>query len=378
MRIFLLFAMMCFTMFAEGQCNCQSIKRDDGTNIIQCDAVQILSDQTMQIGINVSSNEEQYFVSLIIRFKANSKDFKGDLSILLTDKTLLRLPYVNSSRNRMGESNVSIGIFEISSANQEKLLNTSISTINFQFSDGVMQTFQNLENKNCLSLQLKCVMKNLDISVQKSPTTKQESTAEILQNDQNDSSPSLYPELDLKNGFRNLKLGMNRNDIHDFNLVFKNHYNGCDNYKITFPKISIAQVQINLMELAFINDKLAQIMIALNWDENTPSDRNNGTSGEKCEEVERLLVELFGEGEVENNHYPQSVFMGLKEYKYPGTSVYQRTWKGKNITAEYIRTSSQLSWVKFYVIYRINDFEQIRKTGISTNRDLSKKYKSDL
>ncbi len=52
----------------------------------------------------------------------------------------------------------------------------------------------------------------------------------------------------------------------------------------------------------------------MNWDENTPSDRNNGTSGEKCEEVERLLVELFGDGEVENHH--SNCIVGLKEYKY--------------------------------------------------------------
>ena len=48
-----------------------NIKRDDGTNIVQCNSLKVASDNNTQIGLAIASNGESYFITVLIRFFNN-------------------------------------------------------------------------------------------------------------------------------------------------------------------------------------------------------------------------------------------------------------------------------------------------------------------
>jgi hypothetical protein len=125
--IILLFISLSSTAFS--QCNCEEIKRDDGTNILQCAVVQVASDQTTQVGIGTASNGESIFVTLTVRFKNTAQNITKDLYIRLDDNNMISLPYVNSSLSYIGNSQVANGIFSLPEKQTSKFLKSAIKTI---------------------------------------------------------------------------------------------------------------------------------------------------------------------------------------------------------------------------------------------------------
>lgn len=139
------------------QCNCETIKRDDGTNIVQCNVVQVASDNTTQIGLAAASNGEGIFITITIRFKNSAQNIVQNLFIRLEDNNMLSLPYVNSGLSYIGNSQVANGIFSLSELQAVKLKNSTIKTISVNLSDGFLRTYQLIMNNDVLMKQIKCL-----------------------------------------------------------------------------------------------------------------------------------------------------------------------------------------------------------------------------
>ena len=61
-KTILIFALAFISNLSFSQCNCETIKRDDGTNIVQCNSLPVASDNNTQIGLAIASFLGQWFV----------------------------------------------------------------------------------------------------------------------------------------------------------------------------------------------------------------------------------------------------------------------------------------------------------------------------
>ena len=86
--IFLYFFIL-YKTFA--QCNCEQIQRDDNTTITQCTTLPVSSNNNTQVGISISTNQLEYYLGLIIRFRDNAKNVNSSITIRLEDNNMFTL-----------------------------------------------------------------------------------------------------------------------------------------------------------------------------------------------------------------------------------------------------------------------------------------------
>lgn len=154
--IILLILCLGFAIANYAQCNCETIKRDDG-NVIQCIVLPVASDKTTQVGLSAASNGVDNFVSVTVRFSGNAVDFSGDLQLRLVDNNFITLEIVNSGLSIIGNSQVAQGVFLLSDEHLNKLKNSKIKTIIFKLKDGLNRAYQPEMNEDVLMKQVICL-----------------------------------------------------------------------------------------------------------------------------------------------------------------------------------------------------------------------------
>lgn len=156
--IFLL-AVIAMPALCYGQCDCENITRDDGSQVVTCNSLPVSSDKTTQIGLSAASNGSENYITLTIRFKGSAKNLSksGKLSIRLDDNNMIDVSLVNQQLSHVGNSQVAQGVFNLSPSQAIKLTNSNIKTVSFKLTDALLRTYQGLQNKNVLVRQLACL-----------------------------------------------------------------------------------------------------------------------------------------------------------------------------------------------------------------------------
>lgn len=140
-----------------GQCNCEKIKRNDGTTVTQCNPLPVANDNSTQIGLSIASNGKDNFVTLTIRFMSSVQNITGNLSLRLQDNNMLTLELVNAQLAYIGNSQVAQAVFKISDPDYSKMKNSKIRTISIKLSDGLIRTYEIKMNHDVLIKQLNCI-----------------------------------------------------------------------------------------------------------------------------------------------------------------------------------------------------------------------------
>lgn len=145
------------SIISYSQCNCETIKRDDGTNVVQCNPLPIASDNTTQIGLAIASNGESNFVTITVKFKNKAQNISSDLTIRLNDNNLIKLSLVNNGLSYIGNSQVAQGIFILNDNQKIKISKSKIKTISLKFNDGFLRTYKGEMNTGVLMSQANCL-----------------------------------------------------------------------------------------------------------------------------------------------------------------------------------------------------------------------------
>lgn len=157
MKTILVAVFLLFANSLTGQCNCETIKRDDGAEITQCPPIPVSYDNNSQIALSISSNGSNNFLGLSIRFKGEAKKITGKLSIRLTNNYLFSLDITNSQLGYIGGSQMANAIYLLSESNNNQLMQSAIKTISFYFEDEMLRTFEVKANSDTIKRQLICL-----------------------------------------------------------------------------------------------------------------------------------------------------------------------------------------------------------------------------
>lgn len=156
-KLLILISLIFISNFSFSQCNCETIKRDDGTNVVQCNSLPVASDKSTQIGLAIASNGEADFVTVTVRFFGKTQNIAGDLTLRLSDNNLLTLSLINKGLAYIGDSEVAQGVFMLNTNHKSKISNSSIKTISLKLTDGLIRTYKGEMNTNILMQQVKCL-----------------------------------------------------------------------------------------------------------------------------------------------------------------------------------------------------------------------------
>lgn len=137
-------------------CNCEKIKRDDNTTVTQCPPLPVSSDNTTQIGLSVSSNGADKFLSLTIRFKETAINVIGNISIRLEDNNMFTLKLVNSGLSYIGNNEVTNAVFILTKENENLLKKSNIKTVSVTFKDNLLHTYTVSLNADIVKKQIVC------------------------------------------------------------------------------------------------------------------------------------------------------------------------------------------------------------------------------
>jgi hypothetical protein len=156
-KAILILILVIVSNLSYSQCKCEIIKRDDGTNVLQCRVLPVASDNNTQIGLAISSNYEANFVTVTMRFSGKAQDITGDLTLRLNDNNLLTLSLINNGLAYFGNSEVAQGIFMLKTSHKNKISNSPIKTISLKLNDGLIRTYRGKMNTSILMEQVKCL-----------------------------------------------------------------------------------------------------------------------------------------------------------------------------------------------------------------------------
>lgn len=156
-KTILIFVLTFISNLSYSQCNCETIKRDDGTNVVQCNPFPVASDNNTQIGLAIASNGESNFVTVTIRFSDKAQNITGDLTLRLNDNNLLTLSLINNGLAYIGNNEVAQGVYILNSNHKNKITNSSIKTISLKLSDNLTRTYKGEMNTDILMKQVKCL-----------------------------------------------------------------------------------------------------------------------------------------------------------------------------------------------------------------------------
>lgn len=142
-----------------GQCNCETINREDGTNIKVCQIMPVAFDKQMQVGVVAATNGEDIFVNIGVRFMTTKRNkLTSDLALRLDDNSMISLKYFKSEMTYMGGSQIAQGVFLVNEKQLVKLKRYGIKTLSFKLNDGILRTFEAKINTDVLKKQLPCLL----------------------------------------------------------------------------------------------------------------------------------------------------------------------------------------------------------------------------
>lgn len=151
----LTFIILSFFYSSYAQCECEKIKRNDGTTITQCTPKLVAGDSFAELGLSLTSNNIDNYISLSIRYLSKSQDIGGNLSIRLANNELLTFSYVNSQMQYIGGSKMCNAIFLLSSddTDLQKIKSSKIKNIYIMMEDGILYTYSAKVNYDVLIKQ---------------------------------------------------------------------------------------------------------------------------------------------------------------------------------------------------------------------------------
>lgn len=128
MKILLLITITLFSFIntISAQCDCETINREDNTTINQCSTLQVASNNNTQVGLSISYNQIDFYLGVIIRFKANAKKVNSAITIRLEDNKMFSLKLISSTLGNMGNSNICANIYSITPQQIEMLKNQTL------------------------------------------------------------------------------------------------------------------------------------------------------------------------------------------------------------------------------------------------------------
>lgn len=138
-------------------CNCEKIKREDGTIVSECATLPVASDNSTQLGFAALSNGQEKFVSVTVRFKYTAQDITGNLTLRLEDNNLITMNLVNKGLSYIGNSQVAQAVFSTTLNQLKKIKSSSIKTISIKLGDGLIRTYKAEMNSDILQNQLLCL-----------------------------------------------------------------------------------------------------------------------------------------------------------------------------------------------------------------------------
>lgn len=155
MRFTLLIITLTAFISASAQCDCETIRRNDGTNIVQCLPNLVAGDNYAEFGLSLASNGVDNYISLSIRFLKSHQNVNGNLSIRLENNNLLTFKYVNSQMQYTGGSKMCNAIFLLSSDDSDliKIKNSRIKNLSIKMEDGLLYTYNAKANLDVLTKQ---------------------------------------------------------------------------------------------------------------------------------------------------------------------------------------------------------------------------------
>lgn len=156
----LILAFISFTYSSLAQCNCENINRDDNTTVTQCNPLQVSSNNNTQIGLSISTNQIDFYLGVMIRFKDNSKKVNSSITIRLEDNNMFSLELINSTLGNIANTNVCASVFLLTDIQIEMLKKSNIKTIAFTFTDNILQMYSATSNADILKNQLNCIISN--------------------------------------------------------------------------------------------------------------------------------------------------------------------------------------------------------------------------
>ncbi len=155
--IILVITFTLITLLTNGQCNCETIHRDDGITVTQCESLLIASDNITQVGMAMASNGYDKFITITIRFATTAQTISGNLIIRLVDNNLITFELVNSGLSFIGNNQVAQAVFLTNQTDIAKLEKSNINTISFSLDDGLVRTHLASSNVDVLKTQVVCL-----------------------------------------------------------------------------------------------------------------------------------------------------------------------------------------------------------------------------
>lgn len=155
--IILFFILLSFANLGYSQCGCETISREDAT-IIQCPPDMLAKDSYSEVGLALSSNGNEVFISLNIRFISTPSDLsKNNLKITLSNNEIVSFQFVNSVMHHVAGSKMCTGIFLVPASHYSKIKLYRIKHIRYELKDGYSYTYNASYNTSVISIQAKCL-----------------------------------------------------------------------------------------------------------------------------------------------------------------------------------------------------------------------------
>lgn len=138
-------------------CNCEKIKREDGSIVVQCSTLPVASDNSTQLGFALLSNGQEKFISVTVRFKHTAQDITGNLTLRLEDNNLITMDLINNGLSSIGNSQVAHAIFSTTEHQLDKIRLSSLKTISIKIGNSLTRTYKAEVNSDIFQNQLLCL-----------------------------------------------------------------------------------------------------------------------------------------------------------------------------------------------------------------------------
>lgn len=138
------------------QCNCQTFTKN-GLSALQCPLTPIAGDKSLQVGIGLAKSGDINFISVAIRFKTIAENVTNNLSLTLTDGTMIELPLYQSKLGYVGNNQVGGGNYILDESNLQLLKKVPIRSISFYLEDNLEHLLMVQTNSRIIINQIKCL-----------------------------------------------------------------------------------------------------------------------------------------------------------------------------------------------------------------------------
>lgn len=146
----------------ENYCDYEIIDRDDGATITQYITLPVASDNSSEIGVAISSNEVEQFLTISIRFINTAIEIIDDLHVVLNDNSLITLKLANADLSYINNFQLAHGIYYLTAEDIQKLSASNLKTISVRLEDNLIHTYRCTNNSSIIKEQLDCFYNDIN------------------------------------------------------------------------------------------------------------------------------------------------------------------------------------------------------------------------